>query len=220
MPIGSNFQILVALRPGGYMGCFKDEKERQPEKRDLQLFLGQDVSRADCEEKCRAKGFPYFGRQKLRECWCGSSYGVQGEVPGCECEARKCCPRSVTLNPNPEPQPPSRRQGANIGEYMACIYKVGSETPTDGRVKASISHTLEALAKRTGIPLHQTAHNEEICQTGTPKASGCAAAPVASRLLVECTECEETEQVPYPELGEDESYTLRIRSDRSTLKAQ
>jgi len=85
MPIGSNFKIEVAFTPGAYKGCYKDDKDKE-EERDLTLFVGQDISREECELTCKNQGFKHFARQWLQECWCANSYGRQGPARGCLCE--------------------------------------------------------------------------------------------------------------------------------------
>jgi len=63
----------MAAGPSLYQGCYHDIKDR--DDRDLTNFQGQDLSKGACESICRAEGYSHFGRQWLRECWCGHGAG-------------------------------------------------------------------------------------------------------------------------------------------------
>ena len=153
--------------PSVYQGCFHDIKKR--DDRDLTKFEGQGVTRQACESLCRAGGYTYFGRQWLEECWCGNGVGRQGEAAGCECDAQ------------------------NIGADKACVYRLGDQGKSDGRVKAATKHLLRGVSRRTGLALDLRGHHVPVCQGGGGggQRTYCEPPPRGSVLEIACTECEE-----------------------------
>ena len=72
-----------------YLGCFKDMDGigRDLQGRDLMLSgLTQDV----CAGQCQPIGYPYFGLQLGKRCFCGDSYGSHGASIGQFFRAKSC----------------------------------------------------------------------------------------------------------------------------------
>lgn len=63
-----------------FVGCYRDCFGG----RDLPVYKGKGT-RYQCAQRCQ--GYKYIGHQGDQECRCGNSYGWQGRVDGCRCEA-------------------------------------------------------------------------------------------------------------------------------------
>jgi len=64
-----------------YLGCFKDQDGigRDLKGRDLILTsLTPDI----CADQCQPIGYPYFGLQFGKRCFCGDNYGSHGASVG------------------------------------------------------------------------------------------------------------------------------------------
>eukprot|EP01052_Picozoa_sp_SAG31_P014868 SAG31_NODE_938_length_10882_cov_18.550032_11_plen_449_part_00 len=78
-------------QPYLYLGCFNDNG---PDGRDLgggarQIFPRGSVAEAvaACGESCGSDGFAFFGVQWINECYCGNTYGGQGEAEVTDCDS-------------------------------------------------------------------------------------------------------------------------------------
>lgn len=80
-----------------YVGCFWNF----PPDRDLPVYIGRSDSISGCASAC--VGYEYAGRQLGNLCFCGDSYGKQGEARGCVCDSLH-----------------------NEMNEMTCVYKVPS----------------------------------------------------------------------------------------------
>lgn len=70
-----------------FMGCFKDNTNGV---RDLPKDKVTKKTPEKCAKACQKGGFRYMGRQWTNRCFCGNSYGSQGELTGdantCQCD--------------------------------------------------------------------------------------------------------------------------------------
>merc|ERR1712072_1631652 len=82
-----------------FVGCYKDQKDRDLEEREGSFKLGE---RETCFDRCRAEGFQFAGLQWKGQCFCGNSYGSYGEGEECDCS----------------------RGSKNFGKWEQCIYEV------------------------------------------------------------------------------------------------
>jgi hypothetical protein len=66
-----------------FLGCYQDNSGR----RDLPYYMGTDnkLTTEKCGDKCKAKGYPYFGTQYYYYCYCGKDYGAYGKVDVSQC---------------------------------------------------------------------------------------------------------------------------------------
>jgi hypothetical protein len=64
------------------VGCFIDGTDEQ---RDLENWLGTDMSIEECIVAGRYQDFRYIGLQHGNECWGDKTIGGQGRVPSSEC---------------------------------------------------------------------------------------------------------------------------------------
>merc|ERR1712100_208388 len=87
-----------------FLGCFKDERDRDMPNRQGSFKLGE---RETCFDRCRAEGFQFAGLQWKGECWCGNDFGKYGEAAEdqCACEAGS----------------------TNFGKWHQCIYDVKAD---------------------------------------------------------------------------------------------
>lgn len=66
---------------GNYMGCFKDDSNR-----DLSglWFQSDKMTIESCSAYCKQNGFIYAGLQYYSYCFCGNSYGKYGTTTNCD----------------------------------------------------------------------------------------------------------------------------------------
>ncbi|PAA87779.1 hypothetical protein BOX15_Mlig015848g1 [Macrostomum lignano] len=92
-----------------YVGCYQDGDNSN---RDLTALKGlknlgpysidpnigiinnDDMSLEFCSDVCSLGGFPYFGVQFSKQCFCGTSYGSHGKLGESRCR-RKCAGNSL-----------------------------------------------------------------------------------------------------------------------------
>jgi hypothetical protein len=93
-----------APKAPAFLGCFKDERDRDMPNRQGSFKLGE---RETCFDRCRAEGFQFAGLQWKGECWCGNDFGKYGEASAdqCACEAGS----------------------TNFGKWHQCIYDVKAD---------------------------------------------------------------------------------------------
>jgi hypothetical protein len=65
---------------GKYLGCYKDSG-----KRDLIVFIGNDMTVGACFDKAKDMSIRYVGLQYGHECWGGNQMGTYGRVDEEEC---------------------------------------------------------------------------------------------------------------------------------------
>jgi hypothetical protein len=79
------------------MGCFKDNTKKKGKGkgkgkrvRDLPKDKKTKKTYEKCAKACQKGGYRYMGRQWTNCCFCGNSYGSQGELTGdantCQCD--------------------------------------------------------------------------------------------------------------------------------------
>ena len=76
-----------------FKGCFKDSAQR-----DLPIKKDGPKEIQECADACSS--YQYFGRQWKKGCWCGDSYGSQGEETGCDWD----------------------ENASNMGGWKNCVY--------------------------------------------------------------------------------------------------
>ena len=64
-----------------YLGCFKDQSVRDIDGLRTDDTVGMTVNK--CASTCRAGGFPYFGVQAGKACFCGIDYNSYGTANNC-----------------------------------------------------------------------------------------------------------------------------------------
>jgi len=70
-----------------YLGCFVDGDDGATGNRDLPYFAGQGdyMTQEWCFDACSSSGYLYAGLQDSFQCFCGNSYGSQGQRDTSEC---------------------------------------------------------------------------------------------------------------------------------------
>jgi len=78
--MGKIADIAIAQGNQSYLGCFKDQKDR-----DLTgfSFHAPNMTKELCMTTCQQKGFQYAGLQYSSYCFCGNSYGKNGKANNC-----------------------------------------------------------------------------------------------------------------------------------------
>ena len=91
----------LTKKPPGYtyVGCFNDPNSARdlvihPESATqlAHLFLNEEEPYTEarvmlCANACRSEGWAYMGLQWSAECWCGNTYGSQGELDISSCDS-------------------------------------------------------------------------------------------------------------------------------------
>ncbi|CAF0860533.1 unnamed protein product [Didymodactylos carnosus] len=95
-----------------YLGCYID----QVGTRDLDTFIGDELSPTQCITACREQNFTYAGIQFGNECRCGQTYGLYGEVSDGECDYQ-CTSEEITAKCG--------------GDNRNSVYNVEITTPSD-----------------------------------------------------------------------------------------
>jgi len=131
---------LFVRRNFSYVGCFRDELG----DRDLPSRQGAQMKLEECALACQ--GSEFFGRQWMRECFCGDSYGKHGRLPEdqCACDAE------------------------DIGDHRNCVYKYdGPATrPAHREVRVTLEDCPAERRTRARALCRRAAANEGLQSNG------------------------------------------------------
>ena len=73
--------VTVSSTAPAYLGCYKDQSVRDIDGLRTDDRTGMTVNK--CASTCRAGGFPYFGVQAGKACFCGIDYNSYGTASNC-----------------------------------------------------------------------------------------------------------------------------------------
>lgn len=88
-----------------YVGCYKNKNNNRSFSKEIFGRKSRGHSTKDCESKCESKGYSYFAREHLGQCFCSNNadgdHAQHGIADDCD-----CC-------------------GDNVGAHNMCVWKVG-----------------------------------------------------------------------------------------------